>query len=176
MEQKDAYSFKELWTEVAGRSGVSLEDLPMVSQYVWPAPEGVMSFTIGKKSPFNSPALVFAIFVDGDEARIYTLPSPDAKEEQKAPKRYILQSAGRFGTSAMPLDTFLDEVSEEVGDLDPVAEERELVASYLEGKALQSLADEIRDGAHLDQEDELAPPEEEPAARAPSAAPVSQTA
>jgi hypothetical protein len=158
LEEKDQYSFKELWEEIAERAGMepaNLDELPLCSQYVWPSPEGQpMRFSLGEPSPFKNPARVFAIFLDEDLARVYTMPAGGADEKNRAPKRYTLQSWSRFGVEAMGLQTFLDEIATEIGDLDPAGEEREAIAQWLAENVSPAVADQIREGAHEDVEDE----------------------
>lgn len=162
MEKKDRYSFKELWEEVQALSGVKLDAVPMTSQYFWPSPDGsMMGFTIGEKTPFKIPGLTFAIFVDDEVTRVYTLPAPEASEKHRVPKRYTFQSQGRYGVEAMSMETFIDEVAEEVSGMDPAADERAAVVAYLEDKGLASVAEEIRAGLHDAEVDDEEDDEEE---------------
>jgi len=200
---------KQIMAEVAERSGVDLESLPVMMHYVWVARRTAMDvqvqLTLEQSKPdwaarpdvqkmqtirslmaemdpmlltrFGSwpmgDALIFALFQDETEVRVYTIPKMGKDMTEAPPKianRYRIAKANPlpvYGVDAFTFDAWMDAVAQEMeaveSEEDPaeaaVEEEREKVISYLESLPADYLMkDAIED---LDEELHLVEREEE---------------
>lgn len=157
-----------------------IDELPKVGSVGWFGPNGgLIYFEVGKPNPYDPFSLVFAIFQDGDEFRLYQLPGAIPKEPEKAkdwrvrpPSRWTLSRlAPTYAAEAFPhLDAMADAVLEEwdqVGEgMTSADAELELVLAHLEAAGplttRQELIDELtatlhrgaHDGADDDEDDE----------------------
>ena len=114
----------ELTQKIEEASGLSIDELPRMSGFVWfgsvefdattksvkPTPPIVVAS--GQEFPLKAGAIVYAMFQDNEVVRVYTLSRDPAKASP--PSRYTLtKAASTYGAEVMSLDTFIDEIAEE---------------------------------------------------------------
>lgn len=109
----------ELTQKIEEASGLSIDELPRMSGWVWFPPFDVTGKPVhpivvsaGQEFPLKDGAIVFAMFQDNEVVRVYTL-SRDPKKASP-PSRYTLtKTAPTYGAEVMSLETFIDEIAEE---------------------------------------------------------------
>jgi hypothetical protein len=127
-------------------------------------------FQRGHTNPLNAKLVVFEMFDDDDEMRIYCVAKFEGQvdaETSRAIRYHLSKSQNTFCSQSMTLDLWLDQIAEEWEAVNeatnPAEVEREAVLEYLEGlKADSPLSDaieDIREGLHLEEIEEDDEPE-----------------
>ena len=108
----------ELTQKIEEASGLSVDELPRMSGFVWFAsvkdnlPTPPMVIAAGAPFPLKDGAVVYAMFQDNEVVRVYTLSRDPTKASP--PSRYTLtKAAPTYGAEVMSLETFIDEIAEE---------------------------------------------------------------
>jgi hypothetical protein len=169
----------DLHALVVKRSGLSPDyDLQEGQSCKWLGREDLV---VGKPSPFNVKFIVVALYHDAMEIRCYEAPGKDA--EGLYPRRLTLtKTVETIFTETMSIRRFAELLAEELALLDDevtsAERERASVLAYIEtchpGTTVRTLAQDLIEEKHLEEEDEEGEPEEEETpngAAAPSPSP-----
>jgi hypothetical protein len=115
-----ATSAQDLWAEIEGKANCKLGDAPVTLRFVWfPASPGgePTVFSVGNAVPIKQDFLVFAIFHDADEARVYALPKVPKSDPTGLPARLVLSKhAAIVASEVLHPDVFVEVLAEELSD------------------------------------------------------------
>lgn len=180
----------ELAAAIEEEAGLDVAALPKIGRLVWHARRTPMEVSLlfpivpedGRKElldsmnptdwrvngpvPFNAGMVVFAIFEDADEARVYALPAAEADAKSLGPptlyKLSKLSQVPLFSQQSLSLEAFKEAVANEwlavEEDFTTAEKERDAVLEYLESlpanySVKQAVLD-IQDEKHLDSVDD----------------------
>jgi hypothetical protein len=137
--QAQPRTFGEILTACIKEAGVEDIDLSGIAKAVWyPGPwsNGCTEFKHNEKNPLNKGSLVFIIFEDAEEFRVYSLATLEpgrADKETSPPTCHHLQKRGPvYSAHSMTFPLFLEEVTDELrkqafGDLDNAAADTDTI-------------------------------------------------
>lgn len=107
----------DLWKTILEDAGLeSLSEVPVGISFRWFPIAGSKDFSVfevGKSLPMNRNLIAFALFQDGDEARVYCCSVPN--DNPSPPHRITLsKTAPTMFIEMLALDRFIEEVSGEL--------------------------------------------------------------
>lgn len=117
-----------LWKAVQETAGVELSEVPILAKYLWfPTPQsGGIAPTIiemgENEIPVKPGYVVFAMFQDTDEVRVYALATTvtdKAGKPNPATRLTLSKHQAIIGVEIMALDVFIEEVANELEMLAP---------------------------------------------------------
>jgi hypothetical protein len=116
----EAMNVGDLAKKIAGLAQVETDMLPFGGGFVWKAPDGkAFAFFQGKPSPLNDKMLVFTMFQNEYEVRVYAVPTKADGDDKAAPTRYTFtKAAPTYFVESMRMETFIYEVADELRELD----------------------------------------------------------
>jgi len=176
---------EDLLSEICDLAGVNFDQLPQTMVCRWfpmgSTSEGRPSEWKWNEAPPGNPAfLIFALFQDTDEIRVYCIVNasanvPDGKKMQP-PRRITLTKISPVMTAEnMHPDVFKEEIAKEfqlLAELGADEIEREQIVGWLRSTNQLALAQAIEDGAHEGWEPPDEPDETEPEERGVQAEPA----
>lgn len=141
-------SLEELGKEIEELVGQPIADLPQPDHFAWwhpeknngegKAPGGYVTFKRGARHPWMPKLMVTAMFRDGEELRIYTLPAEELDPGQWGVRRYFLskKDSGSFEVEDIPLGLFAQLIADEwtlvAEGVRSAERERNQIVAYLE--------------------------------------------
>jgi hypothetical protein len=172
---------EDLAAEICDVAGIDPDQLAHTMVVRW-FPMGLLDkngqptpsvWTRGTAPPGNDSLIIFGMFQDTDEVRVYCLVNAAAPltEKQKAqpPRRITLTKISPVMTSEdMALDVFKEEIAKELQLLAEIGAdeiERDQIVGWLRSQNQLAVAQSIESGVHEDWEEE----EEKPEEKAPEA-------
>jgi hypothetical protein len=120
--QPKPVTFADIMTAAVRRAGVQGTETTGLYKVLWyggpwDAQKTYTDFKHGEPNPLNPSMLIFRIFEDSEEVRVYCIQTEDPKEGEKAfpPSCYHLQKSARvYSAHSMSLTMFVNELAEEL--------------------------------------------------------------